>query len=86
MKVEDKYPDSSVIDIPNDEDRFTHNFIMREKREAFTEGYRRAIADAKEWIEKNASKDIYKNYDSTGFRSFWANGLARDLYKELTNN
>ena len=47
-RAEDLYPNSSVADMPNDEDRFTHNFIMKEKREA----YKQAIDDFTEFVIK----------------------------------
>lgn len=57
--------------------------IWQERRNAFEKGYEQAIADAKEWLLKNASKDIYKNYDSTGICGYWSQGLAKDLENNL---
>ena len=77
QKANETYPDGDV---------FVFGDAGIQSRLAYAKGYCQAIKDAKEWIEKNASKDIYKNYDSTGFRSFWANGLSRDLENELTKS
>lgn len=57
----------------------TKGIICNDAIPKYIKGYEQAIKDVAEWVEKNAGKDIYKNYDSTGFRSYWSSGLAKNI-------